>query len=114
MERERALLFGHNVIIFAAHAIQLIWQRIPCQASHIERMQFLEKIIDGLQLIGKARLRFTAIDLIVHIQYIDTFVHDANMIVMIIRKEIQFGAQFFGDQRINLIDFNKKYDNIGA
>lgn len=77
-------------------------------------MQFLEKILYGLQLIGHAILHFTAIDLIVHIEYIDTFVHDANMIMMIVGKEIQFGTQLFGDQRVHLIDFHKEYDNVGA
>lgn len=78
-------------------------------------MKFLEKILYELQLIRLgSTLHFTAIELIVHIEYIDTFVHDANMIVMIVWKEIPFGTQFLGDQRVHLIDFHKEYHNLGA
>lgn len=105
---------GGLLILFAAHAVQLTGQRLPCQASHIERLQFLEQIMYGLHLIVYARLCFVAKDLIVHIEYIDALVHDANMIMMIIWKKVQFGAQLLGDQRVYLVDFHQKYNNIGA
>lgn len=107
-------LLLYNVILFAAQTVQLTGQRLPCQASHIERLQFPEQIMHGLHLIRNARLLFAAKDLVVHIEYIDALVHDANVIVMIVRKEVQIGAQLLGDQCVHLVDFHQKYNDIGA
>lgn len=65
-------------------------------------------------LIADARAHLSSVDFVVHIEYVDALVHDANMVVMVAGEEVELGAQLFGDQRIHLIDFDQKHDDFRA
>lgn len=81
----------------AGHA-QDVGQRTARKTLHIDRLDVAQQAEQTLVL--KVCGRVPSIDPIVHVDHIYALVHDPGMVVMVVRKEVQFTTQFLGDQRV--------------